>query len=86
MLRGQDPVFLAEILSKIDEIYTVPVDFYAYFYIDGTNQCNTRKKRFDHMMHYKMVFDYLKDPKFDKVRHEFRAEMISFINMMGVEG
>ena len=86
LLRGQDPVFLADVLSKIDNVYTVPVDFYAYFYVSGANQCNTRKKRFDHMMHYKMVFDYLKDPKFDKVRHDFRAEMITFINMMGVDG
>ena len=86
LLRGQDPVFLADVLSKIDKVYTVPVDFYAYFYISGANQCNTRKKRFDHMMHYKMVFEYLKDPKFDKVRHDFRAKMITFINMMGVDG
>ena len=86
LLRGQDPVFLAEILSKINEIYTVPVDVYAYYYVSGANQCNTRKKRFDHMMHYKMVFDYLSDSKFDKIRHQFRYEMLGFIRMMGVEG
>lgn len=86
LLRGQDPVFLAEILSKINEIYTVPIDFYAYYYVSGANQCNTRKKRFDHMMHYRMVFDYLSDPKFDKIRHQFRYEMLDFIRMMGIEG
>ena len=86
LLRGQDPVFLAEILSKINEIYTVPIDVYAYYYVSGANQCNTRKKRFDHMMHYKMVFDYLSNPKFDKIRHLFRYEMVDFIRMMGVEG
>ena len=86
LLRGQDPVFLAEILAKIDKIYTVPTDVYAYFYISGANQCNTLKKRRDHMMHYRMVFDYLSDSRFDEIRHLFRYEMIGFISMMGVDG
>ncbi len=86
LLRGQDPVFLAEILAKMDYIYTVPVDYYAYFYVNGANQCNTRKKRFDHMMHYRMVFEYLSDSKFDNINHLFRYEMLDFIDLMGVEG
>lgn len=86
LLRGQDPVFLAEALSKVDAIHTIPVDVYGYYYIDGANQCNTAKKRQDHMMHYRMVFDYLSDSKFGKIRKMFRHEMFAFINMMGVEG
>ena len=86
LLRGQDPVFLAEALAKVDIIYAVPTDVYAYFYVNGANQCNTYKKRFDHMMHYKMVFDFLKDPKFDEVKHLFRYEMMGFINFLGVKG
>ena len=86
LLRGQDPVFLAEVLANVDEIFTVPTDVYAYFYINGANQCNTYKKRFDHITHYKMVFDYLSDPKFEKIVHQFRHEMIGFIDMMGEEG
>ena len=86
LLRGQDPVFLAEVLSKLDKIYTVPTDVYAYFYVSGANQCNTYVKRHDHITHYKMVFDYLSDPKFEKIVHKFRHEMIGFIDMMGEEG
>ena len=86
LLRGQDPVFLAEILAKVDKIYAVPTDVYAYYYISGANQCNTTRKRYDHMMHYKMVFDYLSDSRFDEIRHRFRYEMIGFISMMGIEG
>ena len=86
LLRGQDPVFLAEILSKVDKVYTVPTDTYAYYYVNGANQCNTSRKRHDHMMHYKMVFDYLSDSIFDEIRHLFRYEMLGFINMMGVDG
>jgi hypothetical protein len=86
LLRGQDPVFLAEVLAKVDEIYAVPSDVYAYYYISGANQCNTSKKRYDHMMHYKMVFDYLSDSRFDRIRHLFRYEMLGFITMMGLDG
>lgn len=28
--RGQDPVFLANVLKNIDFIYCLPIDFYAY--------------------------------------------------------
>ena len=80
LIRGQDPVFLAEVLSKIDMIYTVPIDFYAYFYIDGFKKINTDAKIFDHIMHYKMVFDYLNDPKFQKVIHDFKHEMMIFFD------
>ncbi|WP_292884646.1 glycosyltransferase [Methanobrevibacter sp. UBA212] len=86
LMIGQDSVFLAEILSKVNEIYTVPIDFYAHRYVDDAGQCNTREKRFDYIKHYKMVFDYLSDSKFDDVRHEYRYEMLDFINKMGVEG
>lgn len=85
LIRGEDPVFLAEILSKIDEIYTVPVDIYAYFYIDGFVKINSQRRIYDHLMHYKMVFDHLNDLKFNKVVHEFRHEMMGFIDLMGPE-
>ena len=85
LIRGQDPVFLAEILSKIDEIYTVPVDVYAYLYIDGFVKVNSPRRIHDHLMHYKMVFDYMSDPKFYKVVHKFRHEMMGFIDLMGPE-
>lgn len=86
LLRGQDPVFLAEVLANVDLIYAVPTDVYAYFYVNGANQCNTYKKRYDHMMHYKMVFDYLDDSKFDEINHMFRYEMMGFIDFIGVDG
>ena len=85
LLRGQDPVFLAEVLSKVNRVYTAPADVYAYFYINGAKQCNTYRKRRDTVMHYKMVFDYLNDSKFDDIRHEFRYAMLGFIDMMGID-
>lgn len=86
LIRGEDPVFLAEVLSKVDEIYTVPIDFYAYFYIDGGVKCDTFKIRYDHIKHFKLVFKYLSDSKFKKIRENFLHKLFIFIDMMGIEG
>ncbi len=86
LIRGQDPVFLAEVLSKVDEIYTVRTDFYAYYYINGANQCNTFRKRYDHINHFRYVFKYFEDPKFENLRIQFKRKLFIFIDMMGIEG
>lgn len=85
LIRGQDPVFLAEVLSRVDAVYAVPVDVYAYYYIDGFTKVNNDRKYHDHMMHYKMVFDILKDEKFKETVYKFKKEMTGFINIMGEE-
>lgn len=86
LIRGQDPVFLAEVLSKLDCIYTVNTDVYAYYYIDGANKCNTFEKRHAHIEHFKYIFDYLSDEKFKKIREEFKYKLFVFIDMMGIDG
>ena len=86
LLRGQDPVFLAEALSKVDKVYTVATDFYAYFYINGANQCNTYRKRLDHIKQFKYIFKYFEDSKFEKPKAEFKKKLFVFIDMMGTEG
>ena len=86
LIRGQDPVFLAEVLSKIDCIYTVDTDVYAYYYINGADKCNTFQKRHDHILHFKYIFEYFSDPKFSEVKNKFKYKLFIFIDMMGVEG
>ncbi len=86
LIRGQDPVFLAEVLSKIDAVYTVNVDVYAYYYIDGADKCNTFEKRHAHIEHFKYIFDYFSNPKFKKVKEAFKYKLFIFIDMMGLEG
>ena len=85
LIRGEDPVFLAHVLSVVDKIYTVPVDVYAYFYIDGFSKVNSERKYYDHILHYKKVFDYLNDEKFKEIIYKFKKEMTNFIRLMGVE-
>ncbi len=86
LIRGQDPVFLAEVLSKVDSIFTVNTDVYAYYYIDGADKCNTFQKRHAHIEHFKYIFNYFSDPKFKEVKEQFKYKMFVFIDMMGLEG
>ena len=79
LIRGQDPVFLAEVLSKLDVIYTVNTDVYAYYYVDGSNKCDTFIKRHAHIEHFKYVFKYLSDSKFDDVRNQFKRKLFKTI-------
>ena len=64
LLRGQDVVFMAEVLKNVDKIYAVPSEVYAYVFYDAINRCNTYNKLHDQIVHYKKVFDLLDEPRF----------------------
>lgn len=85
LLRGQDPVFLAEILAKVDKIYAVATDVYAYVFYDAINRCNTYRKLYDQLLHYKIVLDYLKEPRFIKANDDFKRAFRWFVNQLNEE-
>jgi glycosyltransferase involved in cell wall biosynthesis len=81
-LRGQDPIFLAKVLSKIEAIDTVPIDFYAYRYIpikNNTTKCNTKQKKIDYISHYIDVFSILSNPKFYNMITEYENNLKKFL-------
>ncbi len=82
LLRGQDPVFLAEILVKVDKIYAVATDVYAYVFYDAINRCNTYRKLYDQLLHYKIVFEYMDEPRFYKANYDFRKAFYWFVNQL----
>ena len=75
LLRGQDPVFLSEILTKVDEIYGVQTDLYGYHYqVAGgpDEKINTYEKKYDYIEHFKESFDILKDNNFYSTFENFK--------------
>ena len=79
-LRGQDPVFLAEIFTKIDHIDYIPIDFYAYRYILNTKtKYNTKQKKIDYISHFIDVFRILNNPKFYKMYSEYEYHLKRFL-------
>ena len=82
--RGQDPVFLAKILTLVDAIYTVPVTLYGYNYsIAGKpeNKINNFKKRFDYLVHFKQVIDVLDEGNLDELSHKFKKGLFSYLKL-----
>ena len=49
LLRGQDPVFLAEALTKVDKIYVAATDLYAYVYNSDTAKASNPRKLYDQL-------------------------------------
>lgn len=81
LLRGQDPVFLAEILTKVDKIPTVPVDLYGFKYSPQSDllKMNTYRKRYDYIKHFKDTYDILENAGFYKMKKNYEKKLKDFI-------
>jgi len=82
LLRGQDPVFLAEVLTKVDKIYAAATDLYAYVYNSDTAKASNPRKLYDQLLHYRQVIDYLDIPKFSRRRTEYFVKIILFCSRL----
>lgn len=80
--RGEDPVFLAEIFSLIDEIYTVPIDLYGYRdeLDNGLEKIDYHQKVYDYVKHFKLVFDFLNNSKYYLTTRRYEEKLLEFIN------
>ena len=61
--RGQDPVFLANVLINLDLVYCLPIDFYAYRTI-GVKKINSKDKELDYIKHFQDVLELLNTETF----------------------
>lgn len=91
LLRGQDPVFLAEILAKIDKIQCVPITFYGYMIpAPGKNLLNTSIKKLHFLRHYKQTFKILEDSNLFNVLEKYKKDLIrrleTFYSQKDIEG
>ena len=85
LLRGQDPVFLAEVLTKVDKIYAVTADLYAYVYNSDTAKASSHQKLYDQLLHYKQVIDFLSTPKFSNLKNEYFEKICLFSSRLDDE-
>ncbi len=81
LLRGQDPVMLAEIFTHIDKIPTVPVDLYGFRYAQGSGllKINTYRKKYDYIKHFKETFDILEAAGFNVMKENYVEKLVEFI-------
>ncbi|MGN1362807.1 MAG: glycosyltransferase family 2 protein [Methanobrevibacter sp.] len=83
--RGEDPVFLAEVLSELDCIYTVNIDFYGYYYVKDESKWNNPKIIQDYIKQYKYIYNYFENPKFNKIKNDYLYKLFIFIDMLSIE-
>lgn len=83
--RGEDDVFMAEILKKVDKIYAIPCDVYAYVFYDAIDRCNTFEKLYDQLLHYKLTLDFLDEPRFKKAIFDFKQSFIWFMDNLDAD-
>ncbi|MBE6485731.1 MAG: glycosyltransferase family 2 protein [Methanosphaera stadtmanae] len=82
--RGQDPVFLAEILTKVDKVYAVNSDLYGYYYNaagQANDKINTTEKKIDYLNHYKQTFDILDKEGFTSVSNAYKNTFITILRI-----
>lgn len=81
--RGQDPIFLANILTKLDKIYNVPIDFYGYRYSvnDSLDKIDSYEKKYDYIKHFKDTFDILStDSRFNDSLDNYIATFLKYLS------
>ena len=82
LIRGQDPVFLAEVLSNTNKIYTVPLNFYGYNYSIGGGvnvKVNTYEKKYSYMKHFKVTCDVLEKGKLIDCANVYKTHLLSYL-------
>lgn len=81
--RGVDTLFLARSLVNVKEIYMIPVWLYGYNYGVGGG-FNRKLSDYDFIRNFfkvfKGVFDVFNEAGFDKVNHEFKNELMLYLN------
>lgn len=81
--RGQDPIFLSNVLTKIKNVYALPIDLYGYNHSasGGVNvKVDTYDKKFDYIKHFVDTFEILQKNGFDMSLSSYKKEFIDYLN------
>lgn len=83
LIRGQDPVFMADALSKVDRVYGVKTDFYAYMFpVPGKPylKVNNSLKKRHYAKHYKDTFDIYEEAGMYKASEKYKPKFMKYLN------
>lgn len=86
LLRGQDPVFFAEILTSLNEISVVPTDLYAVR-SSGNNfkKVSSYRKKFDYIKHFKWTIDILNGANYKTLVENYKKQLLFYLNSPELE-
>lgn len=83
LIRGQDPVFMAEALAHVDKVYGVRTDFYAYMFpVPGKPylKVNNSLKKLHYTKHYKDTFDIYEEAGMYGASEKYKPKLMKYFN------
>lgn len=80
LLRGQDPIFLSEILSKVDRIYGVPVDLYGYMVPMSFDKLDSYTKKCHYIRQYRQCIDTLNESGLSKTSNKYMHNLMMYLD------
>lgn len=82
LIRGQDPVFMAEVLAHCGDIYGLPIVLYAYLFpVEGKPfiKVNSPKKKLHYITHYKMTFDVFDEAGLNELSEKYKPKFLNYL-------
>lgn len=79
---GEDPVFMVNVLVKVNEFFVLPLDLYGYNHSvgGGVNEKITNfEKKNAYIKHFKDIFDILKIHKLNSIFSIYKKEFIDYL-------
>lgn len=80
LLRGQDPIFLSKVLSEVDEIYGVPIDFYGYMVPLSFDKLDSYTKKYHYICQYRQCIDILDNSELFKTSDRYMHNLMLYLN------
>lgn len=80
ILKGEDPVFLSKILSKVDRIHGVPVEFYGYMVPMSFDKLDTYEKKYHYICQYRQCIDILNESKLYKTSDKYMHNLMLYLD------
>lgn len=77
--RGEDPVFLSKVLSAVDRIYGVPIDFYGYMAPTSLKKLDSYTKKYHHIYHFKECIDILNKSNLSKTSDRYTQYLTDYL-------
>lgn len=80
--RGQDPPFLAKVITSTSEIPAVPVNFYGHHFKSGggaESKVNTYEKQYDYITHFKLTFEILEKKGYFDLVEKYKKKLFIYL-------
>ena len=79
---GEDPVFMVNVLTNINNFLALPLDLYGYNHSIGggvNEKIFSFRRKYDYIKHFKDIFDILKKNNLNSILSIYKIEFIDYL-------